>query len=175
MNNTAWIVLATIAFYFVLLFVISWITGRKADNAGFFTGNRKSPWYMVAIAMTGASISGVTFISVPGSRHGWRIFLYADGARLFCRIDCCGACPDTDVLSDEPCKHLRLFGKSIWLGFVSHGAWFFFVSKMLGASVRFFVVCVVLQTLVFEPLHMPFALNVILTVALIWLYSFKEG
>ena len=58
----------------------------------------------------------------PGSRHGWRIFLYADGARLFCRIDCCGACPDTDVLSDEPCEHLRLFGKSIWLGFVSHGS-----------------------------------------------------
>ena len=55
------------------------------------------------------------------------------------------------------------------------GAWFFFVSKMLGASVRFFVVCVVLQTLVFDPLHMPFTLNVILTVALIWLYSFQGG
>ena len=65
--TTAWIVLATIAFYFVLLFIISWITGRKTDNAGFFTGNRKSPWYMVAVAMIGASISGVTFISVPGA------------------------------------------------------------------------------------------------------------
>ena len=65
--STAWIVLATIAFYFVLLFIISWITGRKTDNAGFFTGNRKSPWYMVAVAMIGASISGVTFISVPGA------------------------------------------------------------------------------------------------------------
>ena len=65
--NNAWIILLTIAFYFVLLFIISWITGRKTDNAGFFTGNRKSPWYMVAIAMTGASISGVTFISVPGA------------------------------------------------------------------------------------------------------------
>ena len=65
--STPWIILATIAFYFLLLFVISWITGRKADNAGFFTGNRKSPWYLVAIAMIGAPISGVTFISVPGA------------------------------------------------------------------------------------------------------------
>ena len=53
--STPWIILATIAFYFLLLFVISWITGRKADNAGFFTGNRKSPWYLVAIAMIGVS------------------------------------------------------------------------------------------------------------------------
>ena len=58
--TTAWLVLATIAAYFALLFLISWITGRKADNAGFFTGNRKSPWYMVMLAMIGATISCVT-------------------------------------------------------------------------------------------------------------------
>ena len=67
MTSDAWIVLAAIAGYFALLFLISWLTGRKADNAGFFTGNRKSPWYMVAFAMIGATISGVTFISVPGA------------------------------------------------------------------------------------------------------------
>ena len=78
--TTAWIVLATIAFYFLLLFIISWITGRKADNAGFFTGNRKSPWYMVAIAMIGASISGVTFISVPGAVYAGSYL----GQRGFC-------------------------------------------------------------------------------------------
>ena len=65
--TTAWIVLATIAFYFALLFVISWITGRKTKSSEFFTGDRKTPWYMVAFAMIGASISGVTFISVPGA------------------------------------------------------------------------------------------------------------
>ena len=65
--TTVWIILTTIACYFALLFIISWITGRKADNAGFFTGNRKSSWYMVTLAMIGATISGVTFISVPGA------------------------------------------------------------------------------------------------------------
>ena len=65
--STAWIVLITIACYFALLFIISWITGRKADNAGFFTGNRKSSVFMATFAMIGAAISGVTFISVPGS------------------------------------------------------------------------------------------------------------
>lgn len=175
MNNTAWIVLATIAFYFVLLFVISWITGRKADNAGFFTGNRKSPWYMVAIAMTGASISGVTFISVPGA--------VMDGGYSYMQMVLGFFVGSIVVALVLIPMFYRMNLVSIYgylenrFGLASYrtGAWFFFVSKMLGASVRFFVVCVVLQTLVFEPLHMPFALNVILTVALIWLYSFQGG
>lgn len=175
MNNTAWIVLATIAFYFVLLFVISWITGRKADNAGFFTGNRKSPWYMVAIAMTGASISGVTFISVPGA--------VMDGGYSYMQMVLGFFVGSIIVALVLIPMFYRMNLVSIYgylenrFGLASYrtGAWFFFVSKMLGASVRFFVVCVVLQTLVFEPLHMPFALNVILTVALIWLYSFQGG
>ena len=175
MNNTAWIVLATIAFYFVLLFVISWITGRKADNAGFFTGNRKSPWYMVAIAMTGASISGVTFISVPGA--------VMDGGYSYMQMVLGFFVGSIVVALVLIPMFYRMNLVSIYgylenrFGLASYrtGAWFFFVSKMLGASVGFFVVCVVLQTLVFEPLHMPFALNVILTVALIWLYSFQGG
>ena len=175
MNNTAWIVLATIAFYFVLLFVISWITGRKADNAGFFTGNRKSPWYMVAIAMTGASISGVTFIPVPGA--------VMDGGYSYMQMVLGFFVGSIVVALVLIPMFYRMNLVSIYgylenrFGLASYrtGAWFFFVSKMLGASVRFFVVCVVLQTLVFEPLHMPFALNVILTVALIWLYSFQGG
>ena len=59
------IVILTIALYFALLFLVSWLAGRRADNAGFFTGNRRSPWYVVAFAMIGASISGVTYVSVP--------------------------------------------------------------------------------------------------------------
>ena len=69
-----WIVLATIAGYFVLLFVVSYFAGRKSSNAGFFTGNRSTPWYLASLAMIGAAISGVTFISVPGMvvAKGWR-------------------------------------------------------------------------------------------------------
>ncbi|MDR0541723.1 MAG: sodium:solute symporter, partial [Dysgonamonadaceae bacterium] len=63
-------VLITIAVYFAVLFFISYLTGRKADNAGFFSGNRKSPWYVVAFATIGAAISGVTFVSVPGMVAG---------------------------------------------------------------------------------------------------------
>ena len=173
--TTACIVLATIAFYFLLLFIISWITGRKADNAGFFTGNRKSPWYMVAIAMIGASISGVTFISVPGA-------VYA-GAYSYMQMVLgffVGSLIVALVLIPMFYKMnlVSIYGyleNRFGAGSYKTGAWFFFVSKMLGASVRFFVVCVVLQTLVFEPLGMPFEVNVVLTVALIWLYSFQGG
>lgn len=173
--TTAWIVLATIAFYFVLLFFISWITGRKTDNAGFFTGNRKSPWYMVAVAMIGASISGVTFISVPGAvlAGGYSYMQMVLGFFVGSIIVALVLIPmfyKMNLMSIYGYLENR-FG----LASYRTGAWFFFVSKMLGASVRFFVVCVVLQTLVFEPLNMPFTLNVILTVALIWLYSFQGG
>lgn len=173
--TTALIVLATIGFYFALLFLISWITGRKADNAGFFTGNRKSPWYMVTIAMIGASISGVTFISVPGAvlAGGYSYMQMVLGFFV-------GAVIVALVLIPMFYKMnlVSIYGyleNRFGLASYRTGAWFFFVSKMLGASVRFFVVCVVLQTLVFNPLHMPFTLNVVLTVALIWLYSFQGG
>lgn len=173
--TTAWIVLATIAFYFLLLFIISWITGRKADNAGFFTGNRKSPWYMVAIAMIGASISGVTFISVPGAVYAGSYSYMQMVLGFFV-----GSLVVALVLIPMFYKMnlVSIYGyleNRFGVGSYKTGAWFFFVSKMLGASVRFFVVCVVLQTLVFEPLGMPFEVNVILTVALIWLYSNQGG
>lgn len=173
--STPWIILATIAFYFLLLFVISWITGRKADNAGFFTGNRKSPWYLVAIAMIGAPISGVTFISVPGAvaANGYSYMQMVLGFFV-------GALLVSLVLIP---MFYRMNLVSIYgylenrFGLASYrtGAWFFFISKMLGASVRFFVVCVVLQSLVFDSFGIPFSVNVILTVALIWLYSYQGG
>lgn len=173
--TTAWIVLATIAFYFCLLFLVSWITGRKADNAGFFTGNRKSPWYMVTLAMIGASISGVTFISVPGAvlAGGYSYMQMVLGFFV-------GSVIVAFVLIPMFYKMnlVSIYGyleNRFGLASYRTGAWFFFISKMLGASVRFFVVCVVLQTLVFAPLNMPFTLNVVLTVALIWLYSFQGG
>lgn len=172
---TPWIVLITISCYFTLLFVISWITGRKTDNAGFFTGNRKTPWYMATLAMIGASISGVTFISVPGAvlNGGYAYMQMVLGFFV-------GSLLVAWVLIP---MFYRMNLMSIYgyleqrFGLASYrtGAWFFFVSKMLGASVRFFVVCVVLQSLVFAPLGIPFSLNVVITVALIWLYSMQGG
>lgn len=172
---TPGIILITITLYFALLFVISWLTGRNADNAGFFSGNRRTPWYLATLAMIGASISGVTFISVPGAvlAGGYSYMQMVLGffvgsvlvawvlIPLFYRMN---------LMSIYGYLEQR-FGLSAY----RTGAWLFFVSKMLGASVRFFVVCVVLQSLVFAPLHIPFALNVVLTVALIWLYSFQGG
>ena len=173
--TTAWIVLATIAFYFALLFVISWITGRKTKSSEFFTGDRKTPWYMVAFAMIGASISGVTFISVPGAvlNNGYAYMQMVLGFFVGSVIVALVLIPmfyKMNLLSIYGYLENR-FGIAAYRS----GAWFFFISKMLGASVRFFVVCVVLQTLVFTPLGIPFEVNVILTVALIWLYSFQGG
>ena len=173
--TTAWIVLATIAFYFALLFVISWITGRKTKSSEFFTGDRKTPWYMVAFAMIGASISGVTFISVPGAvlNNGYAYMQMVLGFFVGSVIVALVLIPmfyKMNLLSIYGYLENR-FGIAAYRS----GAWFFFISKMLGASVRFFVVCVVLQTLVFTQLGIPFEVNVILTVALIWLYSFQGG
>ncbi|ERI86529.1 hypothetical protein IX307_001013 [Bacteroides pyogenes] len=168
-------VIITIAVYFIVLFAISYVTGKKADNAGFFTGNRQSSWYVVAFAMIGASISGVTYISVPGMVAGSG-FGYLQMVMGFI----VGQLVIAYVL-------VPLFYKmnlvSIYeylenrFGMRSYrtGAWFFFVSKMLGASVRLFLVCLTLQLLVFDPLRLPFLLNVTITVLLVWLYTFRGG
>lgn len=173
--KTAWIVLASIAFYFLLLIVISWITGRKTDNSAFFSGDRKTPWYLVAFAMIGTSISGVTFTSVPGAvlSGGYSYIQLVMGFFVGSIIVALVLIPMFYRMN-----LVSIYGyleKRFGLSSYRTGAWFFFVSKMLGASVRFFVVCVVLQSLVFEPLGLPFTLNVIATVALIWLYSFQGG
>ncbi len=168
-------VLLTIAVYFVILFTISSIAGRKADNEGFFVGNRKSSWYVVAFAMIGSAISGVTYVSVPGmvSVSGFGYLQMVMGfiagqliiayvlVPLFYRMN---------LVSIYEYLENRF-------GIASYrtGAWFFFISKMLGAAVRLFLVCLTLQLLVFDPFGLPFLLNVILTVALVWLYTFRGG
>ena len=168
-------ILITIAAYFVILFTISYIAGRKADNEGFFVGNRKSTWYVVAFAMIGSSISGVTCVSVPGmvAASGFSYLQMVLGfvagqiiiafvlIPLFYRMN---------LVSIYEYLENR-FGISSY----KTGAWFFFISKMLGAAVRLFLVCLTLQLLVFEPFHLPFILNVIITVALVWLYTFRGG
>lgn len=169
------LVLSVIFAYFLVLFIISYVAGRKADNQGFFVGNRKSAWYVVAFAMIGSSISGVTYVSVPGmvGTSGFSYLQMVLGfvtgqfiiafvlIPLFYRMN---------LVSIYEYLENR-FGASTY----KTGAWFFFISKMLGAAVRLFLVCAVLQLLVFSPLHLPFLLNVVFTLALVWLYTFKGG
>ncbi len=168
-------VIVTIVAYFVLLFFVSHIAGRKADNAGFFIGNRKSSWYVVAFAMIGSSISGVTFMSVPGMIDP-KSFSYMQMVLGFF----VGQLIISFVLIPLFYK-INLFSIYEYLdkrfGIKSYktGAWFFFISKMLGASVRLFLVSLFLQMLVFEPLNLPFVLNVFITVALVWLYTVRGG
>lgn len=172
---TPTVIIATILAYFAILLTVSYVTGRKADNAGFFTGNRKSKWYIVAIATMGSFISGVTFVSVPGmvQEKGFSYMQMVAGfvvgqmviafvlVPLFYRMNLVSV---YQYLEDR-------FGLKSY----KTGAWFFFISKMLGASVRLFLVCLTLQLLVFGPLGLPFLLNVVLTVAAVWLYTFRGG
>ena len=159
------IVIITIAAYFALLMIVSYFAGRGSDNKTFFTGNRQAPWPVVAFAMIGAAISGVTFISVPGmvAAKGYSYLQMALGFIVGYFV--------IAFLLVPMCYLDERFGPSTYRS----GAWLFFVSKMLGAAVRFFVVCAVLQLLVFQPLGIPFVFNVIVTIALIWLYTVQGG
>ena len=169
------IVIITIAAYFVLLMAVSYYASRGSDNSTFFTGNRKAPWPVVAFATMGAAISGVTFISVPGMvvAKGYAYlqmvlgFIVGYVAIAFVLLP---LFYKRNLISIYGYLEER-FGRSTY----RTGAWFFFISKMLGAAVRFFVVCAVLQLLVFSPLGIPFIFNVIVTIALIWLYTVQGG
>jgi SSS family transporter len=169
------IVILTIAAYFLLLMLVGRLSSRGADNSTFFTGGRTAPWPVVAFAMVGAMISGVTFISVPGMVVG-KGYAYLQMVLGFI----VGYIVIAFVL--VPLFYRRnlisIYGyleERFGRGTYRTGAWFFFASKMLGAAVRFFVVCAVLQFLVFEPLGVPFIFNVAVTIALIWLYTVNGG
>jgi SSS family transporter len=173
--TTPWIIIATIAGYFILLFLISWFATRKSDSKDALTGGNKAPWFIVAIAMIGAPISGVTFISVPGMvlAKGYSYLQMVLGFIVGYFVIAYVLIPlfyKRHLVSIYGYLEQR-FGSSTH----KSGAWFFFISKMLGAAVRFYVVCVTLQLLVFEPLGIPFVLNVIVTTALIFLYTLQGG
>ena len=168
-------ILLTILAYFAILFGISRLTSRRADNNTFYRANRKSPWYMVAFGMIGASISGVTFVSVPG------MVLTSQMTYLqMCLGFILGYVAIAFVLLP---LYYRLNLTTIYsylgqrLGEKSYltGASFFLLSKMTGAAVRFYVVCIILQQFVFDPVGIPFAVNVVAMVLLIWLYTRQGG
>ena len=168
-------IIAVVLGYFALLFAFSRWTGRRATNETFYRADRQSPWYMVAFGMVGASISGITFVSVPGM-----VLTSQMNYLQTCMGFILGYVVVAFVLLP---LYYRLNLTSIYaflgqrLGSRSHrtGSWFFLLSKMTGAAVRFYVVCIILQRFVFEPLGIPFALTTLLLVLLIWLYTRKGG
>ena len=168
-------VIATLTGYIALLFVVAWISGRRTDNAGFFTANRRTPWYLAAFAMVGAAMSGVTFISVPGSVAA-DSFSYMQMVAGFTVGQLIVA-----YLLVPTFYRLRLVSLYEYLddrfGARTHaaGAWCFFVAKMLGAALQVYVVCTVMQLLVFDRYGLPFWLNAAVTMVLAWLYTRQGG
>lgn len=168
--------LTIILLYFIVLTAYSRIaTGRNTTNDTFFRGNRKSPWYMVAFGMIGASVSGITFVSVPG------MVMKTDMTYLqTCMGFIFGYLAVAFILLPV---YYRLNLTTIYsylkdrLGPRSYktGAAFFILSKLTGAAARFYVVCIMLQTFVFDDYNIPFFITVIGMVALIWIYTRSGG
>ena len=169
------LVIGIILSYFSLLIIVSLLTSRKADTQTFFTGNRKSPWYIVAFGMVGTTISGVTFISVPGE-VGNSAFSYLQ----FIMGNIVGFWIVAGVLLP---LYYRMNLVSIYsflnqrLGEYSHktGSFFFLVSKLIGAAFRLYLVAGVLQIAFFDAFNIPFAVTVVVTLALVWVYTQKGG
>ena len=173
------LLLLVIGGYFCLLIMVSWLTGRKAGNEEFFTAGRKSPWILVAIGMVGATLSGVTFISIPGVvgaggtnqafSYMQMVIGYVIGYIIIAQV----------LLP----LYYRLNLVSIYgylekrFGFYSYktGAAYFLLSRVIQASFRLFLVAIVLHKFIMEPLGVPFTVTVAGTIILIWVYTFKGG
>ena len=168
-------ILLTLLAYFGILMLIAKLTSRRADNDAFFRGNRQSPWYVVAFGMIGASLSGVTFVSVPGMVRGIDMTYMQTCMGFFV-----GYLIIAHVLLP---LYYKLNLTTIYsylnerIGRYSYktGASFFLLSKIIGAAARLYLVCLILQHYVFDDLHIPFSISAIGIVLLIWLYTRKSG
>ena len=164
-----------IVLYFMLLYVISYVTGKDDSNNIFFKAGRNSKWYVVAFGMVGASLSGVTFISVPGwiesSQFSYLqvVFGYFVGYIVVCYV-LLPVYYKLNLTSIYEFLDMR-FGKAAHLT----GAFYFFLSRILGASFRLFLVAIVLQQFVFDNWNIPFPVTVGISIGLIWIYTFKGG
>lgn len=170
-----WLILTIIGAYFALLIIISRITSRNADNQSFFLGNRKSPWFVVAFGMIGASLSGVTFISVPG---------WVGNSQFTYMQMVLGFLPGYFVIAHVLMPlYYRMnlttiysyledrFGKASY----KTGALIFLVSRMAGSAMRLYLVAIVLQQTVFGAWGVPFIVTVGITIVLIWVYTYRGG
>ena len=175
LNLTPPLLLLITASYFLLLYLISWKTSKAATNMDFFIGSKKSPWFVVAFGMVGASLSGVTFISVPGWVYSTQfsyvqmIMGYAAGYLVIMY-----------VLMPLYYKRnlISIYGYlNQRLGFYAHktGAVFFILSRIVGASFRLYLVTMVLHDFIFVHYGIPFWITVLISLLLIWSYTFKAG
>jgi len=168
-------ILILILAYFSLLMVIAYFTAKNSDNQTFFTANRSSPWYLVAFGMVGASLSGVTFISVPGwvGDSGFTYFQVVLGYWAGYFIVAFVLLP---IYYRQNLTSIYEYLQERF-GYNSHkvGAISFFVSRVLGASFRLFLVAIVLQQFIFDAWGIPFEITVVISVLLIWVYTQKGG
>lgn len=168
-------ILITILIYFALLLLMGRLTSSKGSNATFFAGERRSPWWMVAVGMIGASVSGVTFVSVPG--------MTLTSGMTYLQM-CLGFIPGYLIVAfvllpiyyklESPTIYSYL-GQTIGPRSYTTGALFFLLSDMLGAAVRFYLVCAILQEFAFGPMGLSFYITVPLMVALIYAYTRRGG
>lgn len=168
-------IILLISAYFSVLILISYITGKNDSNDTFFKGNKQSPWYVVAFGMIGASLSGVTFISVPGMIGGQE-FAYMQGVFGFF----VGYLVIAFVLLP---LYYKLNVTSIYeylnqrFGVISYktGAFFFLLSRVTGAAFRLFLVALAMQYIIFEQMGVPFWATVVISILLIWIYTYRGG
>lgn len=172
----SYIILSIIAIYFGILLLIAWITGRKStNNDAFFLGNRKSPWYIVSIGMVGTSLSGVTFVSVPGMVRSIDMTYMQTVLGFFF-----GYILIAKVLLPLYYK-LQLTSIYAYLGdrigrrSYKTGASFFLLSKIVGAAARLYLVVLILQHYVFSTWNIPFWATVVISIFLVWLYTYRSG
>lgn len=172
---TVSVVLITLVSYFLVLILISQLTAGKSDSSTFFTANRQSPWYLVAFGMIGTTLSGVTFISIPGwvgssNFSYFQIVLgYLFGYLIIARV----LLPlyyRLNLVSIYSYLEQR-FGRVTY----KSGAFYFLLSRTIGASFRLYLVAGVLQIALFAELEVPFWATVLITIILIWIYTFRGG
>lgn len=169
------LVIGLVGGYFLVLILVARFTSKGADSQTFFTANRQSPWYLVAFGMIGASLSGVTFVSVPGE-VGNSFFYYFQVVLGYLL----GYLVIATVLMP---LYYRLGLVTIYtylekrFGYWSYktGSAFFLLSRAIQASFRLFLVAIVLQTAIFNQLGVPFWISVLITILLIWVYTFQGG
>mgnify|MGYP002635326972 FL=1 len=172
---SSFLILILLLGYFLVLIFISYLTGKNDSNVDFFKAGKKSPWYLVAFGMIGASLSGVTFISVPGwvEASQFSYFQVVLGYMVGYFVVAFVLLPVYYKLNLTSIYEY-LFHR---FGFVSHktGAFFFFVSRVLGAAFRLYLVAIVLQQFIFDEWNVPFEITVVISILLIWIYTFRGG
>ncbi|MCH7413087.1 sodium:solute symporter [Belliella sp. R4-6] len=169
------LIFTVVVIYFLMLILISYLTSRKSDQMTFYTANRESPWFLVAFGMIGASLSGVTFISVPGevAAKNWTYLQFVMGNMVGYALIATILIPlfyNMQLISIY--EYLR---KRFGIRAYKSGSIFFIISQTIGASFRLFLAATVLQIGFFDAFGVPFFLTVLITLLLIWLYTVSGG